>query len=105
MSAKSHWRGHSIYYDRNSDIWRYESSYNPVPENINIECGHCGLPPTEEGHDGCLNTLKGVMNACCGHGIEGETYVQFLDGFSIYGKDAKVVLEILKKYREVDYEI
>lgn len=40
-------------------------------------CGHCGLNRTEQGHDGCIGTLKGVMNACCGHGQNSTAYVQF----------------------------
>jgi len=31
-------------------------------------CKHCGLNRTEQGHDGCIGELTGVMNACCGHG-------------------------------------
>jgi hypothetical protein len=61
-------------------------------------CGHCGKYNTIEGHDGCLGTLSGVMNACCGHGQENDAYVQFLDGFSIHGKDAVTVMQILKKH-------
>lgn len=40
-------------------------------------CGHCGLKRTPEGYDGCLGTIPGVMNACCGHGDENIAYVQF----------------------------
>ncbi len=40
-------------------------------------CGHCNLKRTKEGHDGCIGTLKGVMNACCGHGETKVAYVQF----------------------------
>ena len=31
-------------------------------------CRECGLKRDEDGHDPCLGTLPGVMNACCGHG-------------------------------------
>lgn len=62
-------------------------------------CGHCGLYNTPEGHDGCLGTLPGVMNACCGHGQTKDAYVQFMDGFSIHGDDGKIILDVLKKYR------
>lgn len=41
------------------------------------KCGHCGLHRTEQGHDGCIGTLEGVMNACCGHGEKSVAYVQF----------------------------
>lgn len=41
-------------------------------------CVKCSLPPTPEGHDGCLGTLKGdIMNACCGHGEERMAYIQY----------------------------
>lgn len=40
-------------------------------------CKHCGLRITPEGHDPCLGTIPGVMNACCGHGRDEEAYVQF----------------------------
>jgi len=40
------------------------------------------------------------MNACCGHGQINDAYIQFLDSFSIYGKDAKVIIDILKKYNK-----
>lgn len=42
-------------------------------------CEKCNLPPTKEGHDGCIGTLpdKNVMNACCGHGNDHQAYVQF----------------------------
>ena len=40
-------------------------------------CGKCKKGPTKEGHDGCLGTLPGVMNACCGHGDINDAYVMF----------------------------
>lgn len=61
-------------------------------------CGHCGEYNTPEGHDGCLGTLQGIMNACCGHGQINDAYVQFLDGFTINGKDAVTVMQILKNH-------
>lgn len=76
--------------------------YSDTEEDINKvrPCINCGKYPTEEDHDGCLGTLQGVMNACCGHGEEDQAYIQFLDGYCIYGQDAAVILEILKKYRK-----
>ena len=63
-------------------------------------CGRCGKFLTKEGHDACLGTLPGIMNACCGHGDNRDAYVQFLDEFSIHGKDAITILGILKKYKK-----
>lgn len=40
-------------------------------------CTHCNKKRTKEGHDGCIGTLLGVANACCGHGEEAVAYVQF----------------------------
>ena len=42
-------------------------------------CEKCSLPPTKEGHDGCIGLLPSpdVMNACCGHGKDSSAYVQF----------------------------
>lgn len=61
------------------------------------KCKSCNLQRTVEGHDGCLGTLIGVMNACCGHGNSYDSYVQFLDGNTVQGDDAKVILDILKR--------
>lgn len=53
-------------------------------------CAKCGLPPTPEGHDGCLGTLPEhiVMNACCGHGYDRMAYVQFWDKSDVRGPEA-----------------
>lgn len=61
-------------------------------------CEHCKKVYGKEGHDACLGTLMGVMNACCGHGDVKGAYIQFLDGNTIYGEDAIVVQNVLKKY-------
>jgi len=86
MSATSHWRGHAIHDSETG--WRYTDTGEPVEDNPDRDCGHCGLPDTPEGHDGCLGTLPGVMNACCGHGVTGDAYVQFPDGTRIAGAEA-----------------
>jgi len=41
--------------------------------------------PDENKHDPCIKNLPGVMNACCGHGVE-DGYIQFEDGRVIHGK-------------------
>ncbi len=68
--------------------WRYDDTGELVSENPNRVCNHCSLPNTLEGHDGCIGTLLGVMNACCGHGRSAEAYVQYHDGRTIRGEDA-----------------
>lgn len=69
-------RGHPIHYD--GAVWRYVDTDEPTVGNRR-SCGHCGLPDTPEGHDGCLGTLPGVTNACCGHGEPGEAYMQYIE--------------------------
>tara|TARA_R100000322_G_scaffold52917_2_gene32857 strand:+ start:397 stop:654 length:258 start_codon:yes stop_codon:yes gene_type:complete len=53
-------------------------------------CVKCGLPPTPEGHDGCLGTLPEsvVMNACCGHGEDRMAYIQYWDKSDVRGTEA-----------------
>ena len=59
-------------------------------------CEFCGRKSTSEGHDPCLGTLPGLMNACCGHGQTAEAYIQFMDGFCVRGEDALVIINIIK---------
>ena len=69
MLAKSKHRGNNIMFKDGN--WHYEETGELVSETHNImPCGYCGKPYTKEGHDGCLGTLIGLMNACCGHGVE-----------------------------------
>jgi hypothetical protein len=58
------------------NIWVFSKTGLPVSEDKDIDCGHCGLANTPDGHDGCLGTIAGVMNACCGHG-NGGAYIQY----------------------------
>ena len=78
-------RGHQISQDR--DVWRYKSDGATVYQNRRA-CGECHKPDTIDGHDACLGTLPGVMNACCGHGNQEEAYIQWPDGSCIRGFDA-----------------
>lgn len=93
---KSFLRGHEIEFMNGE--WVYCDTKSPtIQTHKERSCGHCGRPSTPEGHDGCLGTLKGIMNACCGHGQIKEAYVQFLDGYSVRGEDANTILNILKR--------
>lgn len=86
MTARSHLRGHPIYWDEGDEEWRYEDTDEPTADTWEGRpCGHCGEHATPEGHDPCLGTLPGVRNACCGHGDRGEAYVVFEGGFRIAG--------------------
>ncbi|OHD20798.1 MAG: hypothetical protein A2Y34_07095 [Spirochaetes bacterium GWC1_27_15] len=91
-------RGHDIEFVNNE--WIYSDTKEPTVSTFKDRpCGHCNKFSTPEGHDVCLGELKAIMNGCCGHGAVSEAYVQFLDGFSIHGEDAVVILDVLKKYR------
>lgn len=94
MTTSKH-RGNEIEYLNGK--WLYSDTKETVPINyLSRPCGNCGKNYTEEGHDGCLGTLQGLMNACCGHGKSDFAYVQFLDGECIHGEDAIVIQNILK---------
>ena len=81
---KSMFRGHKI--ELKNAVWYY-SDTNQLCSNRR-ECGFCGKDDTIEGHDGCVGTLEGVMNACCGHGVTGEAYVQLASGPRLAGQQA-----------------
>ena len=84
----SKFRGHSIQYIGRR--WIFTDDGEPVAATWrNRTCGYCGTTNTPEGHDGCLGTLDGVMNACCGHGNTPDAYVQFFDGRRIQGQAAE----------------
>lgn len=69
--AKSHSRGHEIYYD--GFVWRYTDT-NMVLDDNRV-CKRCGKSPTKEGEDNCLGHIDGATSCCCGHGIE-DTYIK-----------------------------
>lgn len=97
MVATTKYRGNPIVYKNNQ--WIFEDTGLSVRETYkNKPCGNCGRKRTKEGHDACLGTLIGVMNACCGHGEDKNAYVQFYDKEVIRGEDAITILEILKRY-------
>jgi len=83
MTAKSRWRGHPIV--RVNGKWVYEDNGTPTAEQPNRRCGHCSLPNRPDGHDPCLGSLPGVMNACCGHGERNEAFIQFENGVTVRG--------------------
>ena len=69
------YRGHAIAKNE-MGRWVYADG-TLVSVDPDRACGHCGKPNTPEGHDACLGTIPGAINACCGHGSPGEAYVQF----------------------------
>ena len=66
--ATSHSRGHLIYYDWNTENWRYSDTNEIV--NNNRPCKKCGHGSTIEGYDACLGYIEDALHACCGHGVE-----------------------------------
>lgn len=77
-------RGHQIELIKN--VWLYSDTKQPCSNRR--YCGFCGKSDTVEGHDGCIGTLNGVMNACCGHGVTKEAYVQLTNGTRLAKQEA-----------------
>ncbi len=87
MTATGKILGHSVFFD-GSD-WRFLDTGELTAETWRSRaCDHCGIPATHEGHDGCLRTLPGVRNACCGHGNVSDAYLQFETGEVVRGREA-----------------
>lgn len=84
MTHTSSLRGHSIEFKQGT--WVYSDTKEPC--STRRDCGHCGKKDTPEGHDGCVGTLDGVMNACCGHGVTDEAYVQLSNDTRLAGQAA-----------------
>lgn len=77
-------RGHPIVFK--NDEWFYKDNGESVKDTHDKRpCGHCDKKSTDEGRDACLGTLPGVMNACCGHGVMSQAYIQFDNGVTIRG--------------------
>lgn len=90
----NHLRGHAIERDKTGQ-WIYTDTHQPTATTWQTRpCGHCGQPNTPEGHDACLGTLPGVVNACCGHGDTQLAYIQYANGTEQRGAHA---LEALKE--------
>lgn len=82
-------RGYEI-----EQIYIFSDTKEPVAETWKARpCGKCGKHNTPEGNDACLGTLSDVSNACCGHGVTDEAYIQFDDGVTLRGEDVAVYLE------------
>ena len=93
---KSNFRGYEIH-EINGKLVFCDTGKSTVETWKARPCGHCGKNNTPEGHDGCLETLPGVINACCGHGETAASYLQFPDGSIIRGREAITEINKLKK--------
>jgi hypothetical protein len=80
----SHLRGHPIIHAGHK--WVYKDTGEDTANNLR-PCNACGLDTGTGPNDGepCLGLLPGVMNACCGHGVREDSYVQFTNGMIIEG--------------------
>jgi len=81
----SSFRGHDAIYDENVGQWVYEDDLSSA--SYERPCIRCGKMPTVDGHDACIANLPGVINACCGHGVD-EPYVMFIDKTTLRGEEA-----------------
>lgn len=75
MEATAFFNGHKIHWNDVARDWYYEDGQS-IKEFK--KCPRCNALPTAEGHDACISNLPGVLNACCGHGVE-DGYIQFMD--------------------------
>ncbi len=91
----AYYRGHKIQLRKG--IWYFHDTNINIESFKNIYCGYCGRHQTKNGHDGCIGILKNVMNACCGHGIDDEAYIQYLDGVCVRGKEALIIINKTNK--------
>lgn len=77
----SYYRGHSTYYDYETEKWYYEDNDKYI-KSENRPCKRCGKTPTLSGADYCLKDLEVcdfINAACCGHG-ERIGYISLQDG-------------------------
>ena len=83
MTVRGKWRGWSMHIIDGE--WVYDDATRLVSECPDRSCGHCRMANRADGHDACLGHITGVRNACCGHGVEDDAYVQFADGRYLSG--------------------
>lgn len=89
------YRGHNIQI--RDGVWVYSDINSSVKDDVFRDCGKCGKSQTKDGHDSCLGTLNYVKNACCGHGLIRQSYIQFTNNFRISGILAILVMIIIKR--------
>lgn len=88
----SYVNGNAVYLDEAEEIWRYDVDDEIVDHARPRPCPLCfELPKIVDGIvvDACLGQpLPGVSNACCGHGIEGQGYIQ------LNGESPRTVIKV-----------
>ncbi len=56
-------------------------------------CNHCGMEWGETLIDPCIGRpIKGVSEACCGHGVPGNAYIIFDDGRRLGGFERESIM-------------
>ena len=63
------------------------------------DCAHCGLTCGPSDDDPCIESLPGVMNACCGHGRPEDAYIQFSATRSLRGSAAFEMQRAIRQIR------
>jgi len=94
MTATTFYNGHKIYWNDKKREWYYEDG-QIIKEYR--KCPKCNQLPTGEGHDACIANLPGVLNACCGHGVE-DGYIQFTDNTVIRFKFLASLLKVNPRF-------
>ncbi len=87
MTATGKTRGHAMYCD--GADWRFRDT-DELTVGSARPCGLCDRQRTADGHDGCIGTMSGVENACCGHGETADAYIGYDGGPRISGEQAIV---------------
>lgn len=86
MAKRSWLRGHPIIWI--DDKWVYEDDKSDIPANGGeirpcVKCGKLFDGSYKGDADPCLGNLPGVNNACCGHGVQDQSYIRFTNGVVI----------------------
>lgn len=86
--------------------WVFTDTLEPCKGDGRDWCGKCGqkfITENHESYDPCIKQLPGVMNACCGHGVTKDAYVQFwaLNNLRFGGRAAIITMWILKQVRKL----
>ena len=68
VTVAAHNLGHKIFWDGNSDCWRYDDD-NTKCDTHPRACIRCKKLPTKEGYDACQGYVPGATSVCCGHGV------------------------------------
>jgi hypothetical protein len=82
-------RGHIVVVrEGEDDVWRYADTGELFSCGEQRACIRCGKAGTVDGHDECIGSLPGVVNACCGHGNVDYAYVHYQSGLVMRGHAA-----------------